>query len=693
VSSNESQSGQTGGSRKTFAESLRPAERRLRWFIIGWITLSTILNLINRNTLAILAPTFSSKFSGVSFTDQPGLVEKLRSHSDPVSQFLWGQFSAHSQQALMDFKATPKQQQSALMDELNKIVGVSPFSLASFTDPSGLLERLRSHSDPVSQYVWDQFSAYSQQVLADPKAKPEEQQTILVGGLNRILQGASIYDSRRFAGVTLSAAAVLALEEKDLRGAKLIRLNRLLLEDAYSGEIAKNRVLRGKPIYDTQLFAGVTLSVETRKLLEENPQGEGRHPALDVILRVFRLTSQDPQAEHLIRLNRSLLHDAYPAEIAKVQFEMTDMAYGLIIMFFQFSYAVMYVAGGRFVDVVGEKIGMTACIVWWSICTMLHALSRGVLSLGVFRFLLGVGEPGNYPAALRATARWFSKEERGLPIAIWSSGSSVGSLLSVPLIAFLALRFGWQMAFFVPGFLGIIWVAVWIIGYRMPSVAVDGPSFTAGSSTVAKADEPKPETFVSLLKDGRVWAITMARLLTDPIWVFYLSWTAKYLVDVWNFDLKAMGLYGWIPFLFGGMGGVLGGMASDWMIRRGVEPAKARKRVLYITGVIAPIAMLTGFVGSAGASIALIAVMAFICYVWFINTAALISDVFPERVVGTVLGFAAGVGQFAAIFMALLAGYWLEKTHSYTSLFFVAGSGHLLASLVLFFFLIDKPSK
>ena len=372
-----------------FSESLSPGERRLRWFIVGWLTLSTILNLINRNTLSIIAPTFSSRFSGVSFTNAANLVAKLRSPPEPVSEYL----------------------------------------------------------------------------------------------RSRFVPGA------------------------------------------------------GCPCH-------VVLSDGTRKLMAQNPQAESRHPAFDAILRTFQIKSREPQVEHQIRLNRSLLRDAYPGQIAEIPFEVTDMAYGLIIMAFQLSYCIMYLAAGRFVDRVGEKIGMTACIVWWSICTMLHALARGVSSLGLFRFFLGIGEPGNYPAALRASARWFSKEERGLPIAIWSSGSSVGNLLSVPLIAFLALRFGWQMAFLIPGFLGIIWVAVWIIKYRMPSVAVDGPGIAGASSWQAQAslepgtaDEPKSETFLDLLKDRRVWAITLARLLTDPIWVFYLTWTPKYLAEVWNFDL------------------------------------------------------------------------------------------------------------------------------------------------------------
>src|SRR5512138_3514197 len=165
------------------------------------------------------------------------------------------------------------------------------------------------------------------------------------------------------------------------------------------------------------------------------------------------------------------------------EFGISQVDYARIIMAFQFAYAVMYVVAGRFVDVVGEKIGMTACVLWWSISAMLHALARGALSFGIARFLLGIGEPGNYPAALRASARWFAKEERGLPIAIWSSGSSVGSLLSVPIIAFLALHFGWRSAFFVPGLVGLVWVIVWTLAYRLPSVPLNGPSDGATTSS------------------------------------------------------------------------------------------------------------------------------------------------------------------------------------------------------------------
>lgn len=380
------------------------------------------------------------------------------------------------------------------------------------------------------------------------------------------------------------------------------------------------------------------------------------------------------------------------------KFGMSQADYGRIIMAFQLAYAVMYVVGGRFVDLVGEKIGMTACVVWWSIAAILHAFARGALSFGIFRFLLGIGEPGNYPAALRATARWFSKEERGLPIAIWSSGSSVGSLIAVPIIAFLALHFGWRSAFIVPGLVGAVWVLVWMLAYRLPLVAVAGSAAALEAAAGANTSAPGKITFMDLLKNKKVLAIMGVRLLNDPIWVFYIAWMPKYLAEVWKFDLQQMALYGWIPFLFGGMGGMFGGVASDWLIRRGIAPAKSRKLCLYATAALAPLGMLTGFVGSAAVSIALLAMMAFVCYTWFISTAALMSDIFPEPVVGSVLGLSAGLGQFGGILMAGLAGYLLQRggadvRQSYALLFIIAGSAHVVASLILFFFLKDKQPR
>ncbi len=374
------------------------------------------------------------------------------------------------------------------------------------------------------------------------------------------------------------------------------------------------------------------------------------------------------------------------------EFGLSAGGYANIVNAFLVSYTVMYTVGGRFVDRVGGKIGMTACILWWSVATMLHSLARGGLSLGVFRFLLGVGEPGNYPAALRVTTRWFAKAERGLPIAIFSSGSSVGSLLAVPMISFVTLWFGWRAAFFVPGFLGLIWVAVWALVYRLPSRPIERVAQPAPQPDAAAATLPARESLLDLLRNGNVRAIVLARLVSDPVWVFYLYWTPKYLSNVWGFDLKEIGLYAWVPFVFGGLGGVFGGAASDWLIRRGVSPARGRKLLLYGAGLVAPLGMTIGYARSPAVALALIAVMAFVVYIWYIDTAALISDVFPERVIGSVLGLMGTAGALGGMGLNWLAGALLDRFHTYTPIFFIAGSGHLLASLIIFFFMKERPA-
>jgi ACS family hexuronate transporter-like MFS transporter len=385
------------------------------------------------------------------------------------------------------------------------------------------------------------------------------------------------------------------------------------------------------------------------------------------------------------------------APVFEREFGLTNRGYANIVNAFLVSYTVMYTVAGRLVDRVGEKIGLTACILWWSIATMLHAAARGAWSLGCFRFLLGVGEPGNYPAALRVCTTWFARHERGLPIAIFSSGSSVGSLLAVPLITFLTLHFGWRSAFFVPGFLGVIWVLVWARLYRMPGSSSLFSELPGDPDPVPKAGRPAPESMRDLLRDPNVRAIILARFVSDPVWVFCLYWTPKYLANSWGYDLSRIGLYGWIPFLFGGAGGVLGGMASDTLIRAGESPARARKLVLYLAGGAAPLVMMTGFVRSEGVALALIALTAFICYVWFIDTAALISDAFPERVVGSVLGLVGTAGSLGGIGLNWLAGILLDRFHNYAPVFIVVGSGHLIASLILYVFMKDtgapRPSS
>lgn len=377
------------------------------------------------------------------------------------------------------------------------------------------------------------------------------------------------------------------------------------------------------------------------------------------------------------------------APVLRDRFHLSVRDYSNIVSAFLCSYTVMYAVGGRIVDRIGERIGMAACIIWWSVCTMLTSLAQGALSLGAIRFLLGIGEPANYPAALRACTRWFPKQERGMPVAIFSSGSSVGNVLAPPLIAGLTLLFGWRSAFILPGALGLLWVIGWLWMYQLPE---EYPRITPAELAALREDSGKASgtlRWVDLLKNRNVVALVLARFVSDPVWYFYVFYIPDYLKAERGFSLKDIGMFAWIPFVAGTLGGMLGGAISDRLIKRGWPSARARTRVLYVSALFAPLGMLTAKAHSAAMAIALIAAVAFVVYSWFINTAAVIPDLFPEKVVGSVLGLMGMAGSGAGILFAQLAGFLLTR-YSYAIVFVMAGSMHVLAALILWLLLVPE---
>jgi len=380
------------------------------------------------------------------------------------------------------------------------------------------------------------------------------------------------------------------------------------------------------------------------------------------------------------------------APLLREQFSMSVQDYANVVAAFQVSYTVMYAVGGRLVDKIGERIGMAGCILWWSICTMLTALTQGAVSLGLTRFLLGLGEPGNYPAALRATTRWFPKAERGLPVALFSSGSAVGNVIAPPLIAGLTLVFGWRSAFVLPGLLGLVWLAGWLAIYRTPA---EYPGITRQELSELE-DEPenanKNDRWIALLKNRSVLALVLSRFVSDPVWYLYLFWIPEYLKRERGFSLTDIGMYAWIPFVAGAIGGMTGGRASDMLIAKGIAPAKARARILYVSAAIAPLGMLTGLVHSAAAAIFLIAIMAFVVYSWFINTAAIIPDVVSGKVVGSVLGLIGTAGSAGGALFTPLVGFLVSR-YSYAIVFMMAGTMHLMGALIFWTLMRDKTVR
>jgi ACS family hexuronate transporter-like MFS transporter len=356
--------------------------------------------------------------------------------------------------------------------------------------------------------------------------------------------------------------------------------------------------------------------------------------------------------------------------------------YSYVVTAFLLAYGVMYSVGGWFVDRVGERIGMATCVGWWAVCTMLTSLVQGAFSLGVVRFMVGLGEPGVYPAALKTTTRWFPKTERGTPIALFSSGGAVGNMLAAPMIALVALRFGWRASFLLPGTLGLLWLAGWLTMYRLPE---KHPGVTA-RDLVKLAEEDSTDAkvgWLALFRNRNVLALVLARLVSDPVNYFYLFFIPEYLKSQRGFSLADIGMYAWMPFVAGAVGGIVGGRWADILAKRGMQPAKAKLRILYGSAAVAPLGILTSQVHSAALALVLMSLMSFIVYCWFINTAALIPDIAPVSQTGSILGIIGTAGTFGGMLFMLLVGFLVTRFGSYQLIFAIVGSVHVIAALAL----------
>jgi ACS family hexuronate transporter-like MFS transporter len=363
----------------------------------------------------------------------------------------------------------------------------------------------------------------------------------------------------------------------------------------------------------------------------------------------------------------------------RTELHLSDRDYANIVTAFLASYTVMYSVGGRLIDFLGVRLGLALSLGWWSIATMMTGFARGALSLGAFRFALGIGEPCIYPGGVKVCGELFPPKLRATATGIFSSGSSIGAILAPPLIAWITLRFGWRYAFAIPGALGLLWIPAWwwVYGSHPP------PTSTAVAGAAPSWRE--------LLSRRTVWGLVIPRLLSDPVWYFYIFWLPDYLQRERHLSLAQIGLFGWIPFVFADLGSVGGGMLSDWLVRRGMAGPKARIRVLVGVGCLAPLGALAGIAPNAAAAIAVTCLIAFLTQCWAANTATLAADLVPNEATGSVFGMMGTAGSLAGAFFAQLLGYTIQA-FGYKSAFVLAAVLHPCAAAVLFFTLRKIPA-
>jgi ACS family hexuronate transporter-like MFS transporter len=352
---------------------------------------------------------------------------------------------------------------------------------------------------------------------------------------------------------------------------------------------------------------------------------------------------------------------------------MSNMTYSQIIFGFMLAYTIMNGASGPIIDRLGTRAGYAFTMAWWSAAAMLHALARGPLSLGIGRFLLGMGEAGNWPAGVKVVAEWFPAEERAFASGIFNSGSSVGAILAPPLVVWIVLKFRWQYAFLFVGAAGFVWLLCWLTIYHTP-VEVERPQ-AASRIPILK-----------LLRTRFVWAFTLSKIFIDPVWYFYIFWFPEYLKRVRHFDMAAIGKYAWIPFFVAAVGNLLGGGLSALLIRRGVSLSVARKSAVTVFAVLMMSAIPIATVADVRLSIALVS-LAMVGYTGAgANILAFPADVFPKDVVASVYGFSSLGSGFGGMIFALATG-WVIDHYSYVPVFIGFGLLPLVCTAVIWFLL------
>ena len=359
----------------------------------------------------------------------------------------------------------------------------------------------------------------------------------------------------------------------------------------------------------------------------------------------------------------------------------TELDYGRIVIAFQIAYAVMMLVWGRLLDKIGTKVGFAIAVVWWSLAAMGTALARSAAAFGAARFLLGVGEAANFPASIKTVAEWFPKSERAFATGIFNSGTNIGAVVAPLTVPLMAQAWGWQAAFIATGAIGFVWVVAWWFFYHGLDVH-PGVNDAERQYIRDGADEPitTKVPLTQVLGYRQLWAFSIGKLLTDPVWWFFLFWLPKFLAQEHNIRGIALIPYLTTVYLVADVGSVLGGYVSSTLIKRGWPVNRARKTAMGIFAAIVPSVIVATQTRNAWLAVGLIGVATACHQAWSANLFTLSSDMFPRRAVGTVVGFGGLMGGIGGILIAEFAGRVLQRDPSYyLPMFVIAGTIYLIA--------------
>jgi ACS family hexuronate transporter-like MFS transporter len=357
----------------------------------------------------------------------------------------------------------------------------------------------------------------------------------------------------------------------------------------------------------------------------------------------------------------------------------TDFA--TVIIWFQAAYAIGYVSFGWIIDRIGARIGYSIAFIIWTLGHTLCGFAGSAAQFSAARFVLGIGESGNFPAGIKAVSEWFPAKERALATGIFNAGANIGAVVTPALVPFIvvSLGLGWRMAFIITGAASLVWLVAWIVIYRRPR---EQPRLSAAELAHIESDPADPAEkigWLRLLGYRETWAYALGKFLIDPIWWLFLFWTPDFLSKTYHLDLKSFGPPLIVIYLISDLGSIAGGWSSSAMMKRGVSANVARKMTMLACAFLVMPIFFAQYVDNLWLAVAIVGLATAAHQAFSANLYTIPSDMFPRGAVGSVVGIGGTVGAIGGMGMAWFTGYILQTTHSYTLIFAVAGSVYLIA--------------
>jgi ACS family hexuronate transporter-like MFS transporter len=381
--------------------------------------------------------------------------------------------------------------------------------------------------------------------------------------------------------------------------------------------------------------------------------------------------------------------------VLEKEFNWTETDYSHIVMAFTAAYALGLLLFGRIIDKIGSKLGYTISITLWSIAAMLHAVVKSTFGFGVVRGFLGIGESGNFPAAIKTVTEWFPKKERALATGFFDSGSNIGALAAPIIVPFILGAYGWQEAFIITGSLGFIWLILWRIFYNVPSKQkrLQPAELAYINSDVELNQTPSTEknvTWIKLFKLKQTWAFIVGKFFTDPIWYFFLFWLPSYFSNTFHIDLKKPSLPLILVYSGATIGAIGGGYLSSWLIKKGKPVYKARKIALLVSAFAVLPIIASRYTTDIWVVMGLITLAIAGNAAWSANIFTIVSDMLPKKAVSSVVGIGSMAGAVGGVLFPIAIGTILDYykginniTAGYNIIFIFCGLSFMIAWVLI----------